>query len=48
MIELRDRRGELITTIPDDKFPISLYTGKSFFKKLYTLVITRAKKLQLK
>ena len=47
MIILKDKKGEILARIPDDKFPIHIHTVGNFFKKFYKLVITAKNKIQL-
>ncbi len=46
MFVLKDKDGEIIAQISEDKFPLNLINGR--FTKVYQLILTQLKKLQLR
>jgi len=47
MITIKNNEGKKILEIPDDNMPLQIEFESSSIKKLYKLLITRAKKLIL-
>jgi len=46
MVVLKDKDGEIIAVIPEDKFPLNLLNSR--FTKVYQLILIQLKKLQLR
>ena len=46
MVSISDKNGEIIAVISEDKFPLNFRNGR--FTKVYHLIITQLKKLQLR